>query len=99
MFLQLDHVSVRYPGTQGKAAAVESVSLGLQPGQIGVLIGPSGCGKTTVLRAVAGLERLHAGRISMGHELLSGTAAGVHMCRPSSAASAWCSRTTPSSRT
>jgi iron(III) transport system ATP-binding protein len=78
MFLQLDHVSVRYPGTQGKSA-VESVSLGLQPGQIGVLIGPSGCGKTTVLRAVAGLERLHAGRVSMGHELLSATAAGVHV--------------------
>jgi iron(III) transport system ATP-binding protein len=78
MFLQLDHVSVRYPGSHGKAA-VESVSLGLQSGQIGVLIGPSGCGKTTVLRAVAGLERLHGGRVAMGGDLLSGTAAGVHV--------------------
>ena len=39
--------------------------MGLAAGQIGVLIGPSGCGKTTLLRAVAGLEPLAAGRIRM----------------------------------
>jgi iron(III) transport system ATP-binding protein len=77
MFLALDDVSVRY--ARGAArAAVDGVTLGLQAGQIGVLIGPSGCGKTSLLRAVAGLERLERGRIAIGGEPLSDAAAGLH---------------------
>ncbi|MFM7505536.1 MAG: ABC transporter ATP-binding protein [Rubrivivax sp.] len=77
MFLALDDVSVRY--ARGAArAAVDGVTLGLQAGQIGVLIGPSGCGKTSLLRAVAGLERLERGRIAIGGEALSDAAAGLH---------------------
>jgi iron(III) transport system ATP-binding protein len=79
MFLQVDQVSVRYPGARTARAAVESVSLALRPGQIGVLIGPSGCGKTSLLRAVAGLERPSAGRITIDGELLSDAAAGLHV--------------------
>jgi iron(III) transport system ATP-binding protein len=71
MFLQLDNVSVRYPGGAAQKPAVDGVSLGLVAGQIGVLIGPSGCGKTSALRAVAGLEPLAGGRIVVGGELLS----------------------------
>jgi iron(III) transport system ATP-binding protein len=58
MFLELSQVSVRYARAGQQRAAVDAASFGLQPGQIGVLMGPSGCGKTSVLRAVAGLERL-----------------------------------------
>ncbi|MEZ5703207.1 MAG: ABC transporter ATP-binding protein [Burkholderiaceae bacterium] len=69
MFMSTTHLSIRYPGqTQ---AAVDGVSLGLRTGDIGVLIGPSGCGKTTLLRAVAGLERVSAGSIVMGGETVS----------------------------
>ena len=35
-------------------------------GELFVLVGPSGCGKTTLLRAVAGLAELDAGRILLG---------------------------------
>ncbi|GAA6141535.1 ABC transporter ATP-binding protein [Hydrogenophaga sp. 5NK40-0174] len=70
MFLQVAQLSVYYPG-QTKAA-VDGVSLGLQDGEIGVLIGPSGCGKTTLLRAVAGLERASAGSISLKGQVVSG---------------------------
>jgi iron(III) transport system ATP-binding protein len=83
MFLSLESVSVRYARSGGAGApvraAVEGVSLGLQPGQIGVLIGPSGCGKTSLLRAVAGLERCAAGRVSIGGQALSDPLAGVHL--------------------
>lgn len=34
-----------------------------------MLVGPSGSGKTSLLRAVAGLERPHAGRVSFASEL------------------------------
>jgi len=52
------------------------VSLALEAGQIGVLLGPSGCGKTSLLRAVAGLERMAAGRISMDGQVLADGATG-----------------------
>ncbi len=70
MFLRIDQVDVRYRGQP--RPAVEGASLSLRAGDIGVLIGPSGCGKTTLLRAVAGLERVSAGEIRLGDELVSG---------------------------
>jgi iron(III) transport system ATP-binding protein len=32
-----------------------------EAGHIGCLLGPSGCGKTSVLRAIAGFERVQSG--------------------------------------
>lgn len=69
MFLNLSHLSVRYPGAE--RPAVDGVTLGLEAGDIGVLIGPSGCGKTTLLRAVAGLERASSGQVILSKEVVS----------------------------
>ena len=69
MFLNVSNLCIRYPGASG--AAVDGVTLGLRAGDIGVLIGPSGCGKTTLLRAVAGLERVSAGSIAIERETVS----------------------------
>ena len=69
MFMTATHLSIQYPGQS--QPAVDSVSLGLRAGDIGVLIGPSGCGKTTLLRAVAGLERASAGNIVLDGETVS----------------------------
>ncbi len=79
MFLQVDDVSLRYPGAP--RAAADHVSFTLGTGQIGVLIGPSGCGKTTLLRAIAGLERPDEGRILIRDRLLSEgrSGRGVHV--------------------
>ena len=71
MFLVLDQVGVRYAGSRAQHDAVDGVSLTLPEGQIGVLIGPSGCGKTSLLRAVAGLEPVSRGKISMAGTLLA----------------------------
>jgi iron(III) transport system ATP-binding protein len=69
MYLELQQLSVQYPGRP--RPAVEQVSFGLKAGQIGVLIGPSGCGKTTLLRAVAGLEAISSGRIALAGQTVS----------------------------
>ena len=69
MFLILSELQVSYPGSH--TAAVQGVSFGLRVGDIGVLIGPSGCGKTTLLRAVAGLEPLSGGSISLDGQVVS----------------------------
>ena len=79
MFLSLESVAVRYARSTTGRAAVDGVSLGLQAGQIGVLIGPSGCGKTSLLRAVAGLERCAAGRVVIAGQTLSDAATGEHL--------------------
>jgi iron(III) transport system ATP-binding protein len=78
MKLQLQGLEVTYPGAPSHAHAVHGVSLALEPGGIGALIGPSGCGKTSLLRAVAGLERISAGRISLGGEVVSDATERVH---------------------
>ena len=72
MFLEVTELSVRY--AQAPKAAVDAVSLGLAAGDIGVLIGPSGCGKTTLLRAIAGLEKVAAGQIRLGGQTVSSAA-------------------------
>jgi len=77
MLLRTLDVSISYPGAPQGRRAVDGVSFGLAPGEIGVLIGPSGCGKTSLLRAIAGLEPLAQGRITLGSEVLSDAAAGV----------------------
>jgi iron(III) transport system ATP-binding protein len=81
MLLSLDQVSIRYPAASGQAerAAVDGVSFGLAQGEIGVLIGPSGCGKTSLLRAIAGLEPLAGGRVTLGEQVLGDAARGLHL--------------------
>jgi len=57
--LQLGDVSVALDGN----LIVRDVSFELAHGSIGCLLGPSGCGKTTLLRAIAGFERVRSGDI------------------------------------
>jgi multiple sugar transport system ATP-binding protein len=52
--------------TFGKVTAVDDVDLQVGEGEFVVLLGPSGCGKTTLLRCLAGLERVDSGRIFIG---------------------------------
>ncbi|MDB5873141.1 MAG: putative transporter, ATP-binding component involved in an Fe3+ transport system [Ramlibacter sp.] len=68
MFVEVSQLRVQYPGRA--QPAVDDVSFGLRAGDIGVLIGPSGCGKTTLLRAVAGLERVTAGEIRISGQVV-----------------------------
>jgi ABC-type sugar transport system ATPase subunit len=47
----------------GAVAVLRGLDIEIREGELFVLVGPSGCGKTTLLRAVAGLAELDAGRI------------------------------------
>jgi multiple sugar transport system ATP-binding protein len=62
--VQFDSATRLYPGTP--RPAVDELSLGIDDGELLVLVGPSGSGKTTALRMVAGLEPLDTGRILIG---------------------------------
>ena len=57
--LQLEGVAKQF----GKVRVVEQIDLSVAQGEFVVLLGESGCGKSTVLRMIAGLEDVSAGRI------------------------------------
>ena len=47
----------------GNYAVIHDANLDIEDGSFVVFVGPSGCGKTTLLRLIAGLEDITAGRI------------------------------------
>lgn len=52
----------------GAVLVLNGVSLSVEDGEFIVFVGPSGCGKTTLLRTIAGLEKLSGGRIIIGDD-------------------------------
>lgn len=65
--LILSQVEICY----GNTTAVHAVDITVEQGQIACLLGPSGCGKTTLLRAIAGFERLSQGSINLNGQVIS----------------------------
>ncbi len=59
--VQLDDLVVAYEGV----VAVDRVSLVVDAGSTVAIVGPSGSGKSTLLRAVAGLEPVQSGTVSL----------------------------------
>ena len=57
--LAVTDLHVRY----GTAEAVRGVSFTVREGEIVALLGSNGAGKTTILRAISGLQKVHAGEI------------------------------------
>ena len=49
----------------GPVNALAPVDVQIVAGEVVTLLGPSGCGKTTLLRLIAGLERLSSGHITI----------------------------------
>src|ERR1700749_552130 len=60
MLLEVENIQVHY----GNIAALKSVSLAVDEGEIVALIGANGAGKTTTLKTISGLGPLSAGKIS-----------------------------------
>ena len=67
--LEINNITKKFPAQE--LAAVKNVSLTLQQGELLGLLGPSGCGKTTLLRIVAGFEKVSQGEILLKGSVVS----------------------------
>ncbi|BCG08914.1 MULTISPECIES: ABC transporter ATP-binding protein [Buttiauxella] len=68
--LRLQDVHVAYSNSQ--QSVLKGFSMSVRKGELACLLGASGCGKTTVLRAVAGFERLQSGEIYVSQKRVAG---------------------------
>lgn len=74
--LRLEGLVKRY----GDVTALNGVELDVRSGEFFAILGPSAAGKTTSLRAIAGLERLDAGRVTFdGRDLTKAPVQGRGM--------------------
>jgi len=67
-FLEIKNVTF----AASKKNKVNNVTLNIEKeGEIICLLGPSGIGKTTILRSIAGLEKIHSGKILLKNKIIS----------------------------
>ena len=59
--IRLSHIVKRF----GPLEVIKQLNLDISDREFVVLLGPSGCGKTTTLRAIAGLEEIDSGEITI----------------------------------
>jgi iron(III) transport system ATP-binding protein len=52
---------------------LNNIHLELEKDKIACILGPSGCGKTTLLKLIAGLEKVQGGTISLNNNIVSST--------------------------
>jgi multiple sugar transport system ATP-binding protein len=72
--VELHRVSKRY--SDDGAPAVAELDLGIEDGELFVLLGPSGCGKSTLLKLIGGLEEPSAGEIRIDGRLVNHVSPG-----------------------
>ena len=65
--LTINNLTSQYDGK----SVIRDLSLTLEGNEIVALLGPSGCGKTTLLRAIAGLQPISNGDITIGNQVIS----------------------------
>ncbi len=66
--ISIRSLGVRYPG---RPAALDGVTLSIDPGAVLALVGPSGCGKSTLLEVLCGLVLPTSGTVHVGDTDLS----------------------------
>jgi len=73
--VSIENVSIVFGEGESAFIAVDRVSADIAGGEFVCILGPSGCGKSTLLNAIAGLEAISGGRITVDGVSVTGPAA------------------------
>lgn len=88
--IDVDGVSKIFGGGKNAGVvALDGVDLQIRENEFVTVIGPSGCGKTTLLRIIAGLETMDAGRVSISGKEVTGPSPDKAMVFQSFALMPW----------
>jgi ABC-type sugar transport system ATPase subunit len=69
--VSVENVYKVYPTSNGPMTAVRGVTLDCRDGETLAVLGPSGSGKSSLMRMIAGLEHVSAGRIVINGEVVN----------------------------
>jgi putative ABC transport system ATP-binding protein len=65
MFIQIENLKKSYKSGEVSTPVLKSVGLGIEQGEIGVILGPSGSGKSTLMNIIGGIDRCDSGKVSV----------------------------------
>lgn len=71
MFLEIHQLKKNYGSGDNQVQVLKGVDLGIEKGEICVLLGPSGSGKSTLLNIIGGIEKEDGGFISIDGERIA----------------------------
>lgn len=68
MFLEISNIKKSFGEGESKAEVLKGIDVGIEKGEICVLLGPSGSGKSTLLNIIGGIDYADSGYISINGE-------------------------------
>ena len=68
MFIEINGIKKSFDAGEGKVEVLKGIDLGIEKGEICVLLGPSGSGKSTLLNIIGGIDSADNGFISINGE-------------------------------
>lgn len=70
MFLEIHGMKKHFGEGESRVEVLRGIEIGIEQGEICVLLGPSGSGKSTLLNMIGGIDRADEGTIVIGGETL-----------------------------
>lgn len=68
MFLEIKEIKKHFGEGESRIEVLKGIDVGIEKGEICVLLGPSGSGKSTLLNIIGGIDSADSGYISIGGE-------------------------------
>ena len=68
MFLEINNIKKHFGEGESRVEVLKGIDVGIEKGEICVLLGPSGSGKSTLLNIIGGIDNADSGYISINGE-------------------------------